>query len=177
MQGHAHNPLDEEGFRQARMLAERVSGEAWDALYASDLLRARQTAECVLEKLPLQEIYYDERLREMNRGQAEGTTEQQRLARWGTEWRTAAVGVETDEEGTARGGSFVREIAERHPEQQIMAISHGNIIRNTLRGIVPSLEIEHPLANTSVTIIRRAGDQWVCDLYNCAKHLPSWGAR
>lgn len=172
MQGHAQNPLDEEGFAQARLLAERLGGERWDVLYASDLLRARQTAECVLERLPLAQIRYDERLREMDRGQALGTTEEERIARWGADWREVAPGVESDAQGTERGGSFVREVAALHPGQRILAISHGMIIRNTLNGLLPDFHAEPALNNTSVTIVRWTGSRWACELYNCTKHLP-----
>lgn len=173
MQGHAQNPLDEEGFSQARLLAARLAGERWDALYASDLLRARQTADCVLEKLPLPEIRFDIRLREMNRGHAQGTTEAERIARWGADWRSAAPGVETDAQGAERGGSFVKDAAERHPGQRILAISHGMIIRNTLNGLLPHFSAEPALNNTSVTIVRWTGGRWSCELYNCTKHLQA----
>lgn len=176
MQGHAHNPLDEEGFAQARLLAERLGGERWDALYSSDLLRARQTALCVLEKLSLSDIRYDERLREMDRGEAQGTTEDERIARWGADWRSVAPGVESDAQGAARGRSFVQDVAARHPGQRILAISHGMIIRNTLSGLLPDFDAEPALNNTAVTIVRWTGASWACELYNCTKHLPAQGS-
>lgn len=54
IQGHTDNPLDEEGLQQAEAIAERLSGEHWDYIYSSDLLRARQTAEVIAAKLGLQ---------------------------------------------------------------------------------------------------------------------------
>ncbi|MBW5446223.1 histidine phosphatase family protein [Cohnella sp. CFH 77786] len=175
MQGHAGNPLDEEGWRQARSLADRLSLESWDALYASDLPRARQTAEILLEALPLNEIRFNARLRELNRGLAEGTTEEERVSRWGTDWRKLELGIETDAAGTARGAAFIRDVAALHPGRRILAVSHGNILRLALKGVMPDLDTDTVLDNTSVTLIRLRDGQWDCALYNCSKHLTIAG--
>jgi broad specificity phosphatase PhoE len=72
-QGQRDTPLNERGRAQARELAERVA--ALDppvaALWSSDLVRARETAEIVGEPLRLQPRL-DERLREGWRGAWEG---------------------------------------------------------------------------------------------------------
>jgi broad specificity phosphatase PhoE len=47
LQGHLDNPLNENGKAQARMLGQRLSDEAIDALLCSDLRRARETAEII----------------------------------------------------------------------------------------------------------------------------------
>ena len=47
MQGQTHGCLNEKGREQARIVAERLAGEAFDAVVASDLQRAIQTAEII----------------------------------------------------------------------------------------------------------------------------------
>ncbi|WP_276352407.1 histidine phosphatase family protein [Cohnella caldifontis] len=177
MQGHSENPLDDEGWSQARKLAERLSSEHWDVLISSDLQRARQTAAALLEKLELSEIRYDRRLREMDRGLAAGTTEEERIARWGPDWRRLAdrIGIESDDEAAQRGSGLLREVAGRYPGMKILLISHGMILRNALRGILPELDIAEPLRNASVTRLRHDGSGWVCERYNCTSHLEERG--
>ena len=51
LQGHTDRPLSDYGREQARRLAEELAGEEFDAIYASDLARARETAEIVGARL------------------------------------------------------------------------------------------------------------------------------
>jgi broad specificity phosphatase PhoE len=66
-QGQMQVPLDQTGIAQAHDLAERASAIAFAALWSSPLLRARETAEIVAERigLPIQE---DARLMETDAG-------------------------------------------------------------------------------------------------------------
>ena len=66
-------PLSEEGRSQARRLAGRLRDEHFDAIYASDLIRAVETAAIVAEPHGL-EVRRDPRLREFDFGEWEGLT-------------------------------------------------------------------------------------------------------
>jgi broad specificity phosphatase PhoE len=70
-QGWRDTPLNDIGRRQAAKLAERVAGERIASLWASDLVRASETAQIVAARLGL-EVRLDPRLREANRGRWEG---------------------------------------------------------------------------------------------------------
>jgi broad specificity phosphatase PhoE len=50
LQGHTDRPLNEYGRRQAQRLADELAGEELEAIYSSDLARARETAEIVGER-------------------------------------------------------------------------------------------------------------------------------
>jgi broad specificity phosphatase PhoE len=71
IQGSLDPPLNETGLAQARALAELVADEGIRVLYASDMLRARQTAEIVGERIGLEPVI-EPRVRECAWGAWEG---------------------------------------------------------------------------------------------------------
>lgn len=170
-QGHTDNPLDAEGLQQAVLLAERLSTEQWDYLYSSDLLRARQTAEVIASRLGMKITGLVPGIREMNAGQIEGTTEQDRVERWGSEWKKLDLGLESPEASEIRGSQAIEDMAEKHPGSRILVVSHGAILRSSLRRLFPELNVTALLSNTSITRIIKSDSTWNCELYNCARHL------
>src|SRR4051794_22337782 len=87
IQGHTNIPLNADGRKQAELLANRMVDEEWDVIYASDLGRAQETAACIGHVKQL-EVQTDPRLREMYCGEIEGTTQEERVAKWGEDWST-----------------------------------------------------------------------------------------
>lgn len=172
-QGQTDNPLDQEGREQALLLAARLSEETWDAIYASDLERASETARIIGDRLGIQEIHLDPRLREMGGGQVEGTTEAERVAKWGADWNSLSLGQELADAGAVRGSAALADILRQHPDGRVIVVSHGAVLRNTLRGLVPELDVSAKLSNTSITRISRKTESWQCELYNCSVHLDS----
>jgi broad specificity phosphatase PhoE len=71
VQGFTDTPLNDTGRRQAGELAEKIAADPVASLWASDLSRARETAEIVAARIGLRPAL-DARLREANRGRWEG---------------------------------------------------------------------------------------------------------
>jgi broad specificity phosphatase PhoE len=120
LQGHTDRPLNEYGRRQAKELAERLADEPVDAIYASDLSRAKETAEIVGERLGLP-VVIDADLREKNWGNWEGLTGDERVH--------VVFEGESTEEHRDRVLRAVRRIVERHPGQRIVVVTHGGSLR------------------------------------------------
>ncbi|WP_404462432.1 histidine phosphatase family protein [Sutcliffiella horikoshii] len=168
-QGSSNIPLDQDGIRDAESLADRIKDEEWDVIYSSDLLRAMQTAEIVARNLQVDEVFLDSRLQEVNGGQIEGTTEPERIEKWGENWRDLDLGIESREMVIKRALSFIEEVTEKHKDQ--IVVSHGSYIRHVLRELVKDLKMEDHLENTSVSTVKVREGLWECELYNCTKHL------
>jgi len=120
LQGQTDRRLSVFGRRQARQLAEELDGEEFDAIYASDLARARETAEIAGERLGLP-VVLDADLREKDWGTWEGLTAVERD-------RVELVGESTKahQERILRA---LRRIAERHPGGRVLVVTHGGSMR------------------------------------------------
>lgn len=79
MQGHRDYELSERGREQSRRLGRWLNANAigWDAAYASPLLRARQTAELLIELTGQPAAVIDPELAELSAGALEGLTREQ----------------------------------------------------------------------------------------------------
>lgn len=174
-QGSADIPLDEKGRAGAEKLGARLAEEDWDFIYASPLLRAKQTAEIIGEKIGGKPIQLDPRLREAGGGQIEGTTEAERIAKWGDNWRELDLGLEQADSVVKRVLPFLKEVTTQYPNKKILIVSHGGVIKHLLKKIVPHASSEEPLKNTSLTRLIWTVEGWDCELFNCTQHLEEKG--
>ena len=132
-QGHSDTPLNELGREQARKLAESLDGI--DAVYSSDLARARGTAEIVAARLGLA-VRLDARLRERGFGAWEGLTMEEieggfgeTFRRWQTGEGHGADDAEAFDAFAARVHSFLDDVLRRHPDETVLVVGHGGSIR------------------------------------------------
>lgn len=169
-QGQSDIPLNEVGRKQAHALAKRLKVEKWDLIFSSDLSRAKETADILANNLHLK-VKTDHRLREMHKGETEGTTLEERINRWGSQWESLPLGIEDNESITRRGISFIKDIVTQYQGKKILVVSHGALIGHTIKGLIPSTNINVHFQNTSLTTLTYNPPKWTCDLFNCAKHL------
>ncbi|OZB92203.1 histidine phosphatase family protein [Paenibacillus sp. XY044] len=170
-QGISDIPLNEEGIKQATALANRFTSEKWDIIFSSNLTRARQTAEIIRQFLGIASVFTDDRIREINCGLIEGTTEEERISRWGINWREQNLGMEDFKMVAKRGLSFLEELSVGHAGKRILVVSHGALIGLSLQHLMPQLFQKTYIDNTSLTILTHTKNDWTCQLYNCTKHL------
>lgn len=171
-QGHSDIPLNETGRKQATVLGSRLAEEeAWDLIISSDLSRAAETAQIIGRAIQVP-VQLDSRLRENDCGAIAGTTEEERLEKWGTAWRELDLGMESFEAVGKRGAEFLEEAARLYTGKRVLVVSHGAWIGLTLQRLLPEEFPDTHMENTSVTILEHADEKWGCALYNCTKHLP-----
>ena len=138
IQGQADPPLNERGREQARALARRLRRERLDAVYASDLERARETAEILAARLGMP-VVVDPAFRELAFGSWEGHTVAdvqarwpERAARWLETGEPAWEDGETHEELRRRVRAAVARLAATHAGGQVLLVAHGGPIRALL---------------------------------------------
>lgn len=120
LQGHTDRPLSDYGREQARRLAEEIAGEQFDAIYASDLARARETAVILAQQLRLP-VVLDPDLREKDWGNWEGLTPAERL-------EVELVG-ESTEQHQKRMLAALGRIAAKYPYGRVIVVTHGGSMR------------------------------------------------
>ena len=151
VQGQTDLPLNETGRAQARALAEQLAGTRVDAVYASDLARARETAELLAAQRGLT-VTLDPALREKDFGSWEGLTDVEVLDRFPDAVRGAWGDAETPDELSARVLAALERIAARHPNEHVVVVTHGGPVRAVLRHC--SSANDGPIANCHVVRIR-----------------------
>ena len=145
-QGHSDRPLNDTGRQQAEALADDLADEPIAAVYASDLVRARETARIVAERLGLDVVTVPE-LRERRFGSWEGLQD--------VEVERLFPGVhgppdgEPRDEMTRRVLDSLERIAASNKGRTVLVVSHGGPIRAVLRHRGDA-RCEGPLANCSV---------------------------
>ncbi|WP_404452926.1 histidine phosphatase family protein [Virgibacillus necropolis] len=169
-QGNSDIPLDIDGHSEATKLAERLSEEEWDIIYSSNLLRARQTAEVIGNRLGHSKIYSEPRLREVGGGRIEGTTEEERIEKWGSNWKELDLGIEGADSVIDRGLSLIHEVIQNHNGESVLIVSHGSFIKHLLRELFPHLN-EKSLKNCSLTVLQKKTSEWELELHNCTRHV------
>jgi alpha-ribazole phosphatase len=131
-QGQSDVPLNATGLQQARALAAEIDGLNFTAVYSSDLVRARVTAEIIAQPLHLV-VQIDVRLREINQGLWEGEFYNELQHRYPAEmlarnkdpYRFRPPNGESAAEVTQRVTQAADEIAHFHPNGQVLVVSHG----------------------------------------------------
>ena len=143
LQGHTDRPLSDYGRRQARRLAEELEGEELEAIYSSDLARARETAEIVGEWLGLPTLL-DPDLREKDWGTWEG---------WDAVERDLVEFVgESTEAHQERMLRALRRIAERHPgDGRVLVVTHGGSMRR----------VQTAAMGMALPVVENCG-RWLC---------------
>src|SRR5262249_13958642 len=129
-QGHTDTPLNDTGREQAQALATELAGEPIDAVFSSDLIRAHETARMVADPRGLDVTAVGD-LRERSFGSLEGLTTDEIQTRYpGLElpWSDG----ETREEMAERVLAALQRIAETHPDDRVLVVSHGGPMRAVL---------------------------------------------
>jgi broad specificity phosphatase PhoE len=144
-QGHSDRPLTERGREQAEALADRLAHIELDAVYSSDLQRARATAAVVAERQGL-EVRQLPELREVDVGSWSGLTRaeaEERFPEGFARWRDGYPGWkdgETYEAMTDRVLGAVDRIAREHEGGRVLVVSHGGPIR-AIHGAALGLDV------------------------------------
>jgi 2,3-bisphosphoglycerate-dependent phosphoglycerate mutase len=182
IQGQQDSPLTEEGIAQAEALAQRLAGEKFDRIIASDLGRALDTAKAIARACG-REITLDDRFRERHFGAGEGLRYDEVDRRYPGAFNRVR---ETDPDYVIPGGESRRQfharvvagfeaLAQAHAGETVVVVTHGGVLATLYRHIhaIP-LDKAHaiPITNASYNALAFDGARWTVDTWSCTLHLP-----
>ena len=141
-QGHWNGKITERGKKQIDALAERFKDVHIDAVYSSDLDRARDTAGALLRGRDL-ELHTTRQLREIHMGVWEGDSWGNLSYKWPEQMynfnndpdRWVVPGAESFAQCRARMTAAIAEIAAAHDGQTIGVVAHGMCIKIFLMAV------------------------------------------
>jgi broad specificity phosphatase PhoE len=133
---HQDEPITPKGRTAAERLIEHFAGKPIQAIYVSGYRRTAETIAPLAEGLGLDPIV-DERLNEIDNGLIEGLSDAEIQERYPDVWRAFKSRTadfrfpegETGEEARQRVASFLSEMREEHPEEEIIVVAHDGLIR------------------------------------------------
>lgn len=183
-QGKTDIGLSEKGRQQASLLSERMKKIQLDAIYTSDLSRAKDTAmeiakdqKCKVMEMP--------QLREIDFGEWEGYTTAQLAEIYGDAFtkyleephKTSFPGEGSFGKVQLRVDKALKEITDHHQEGNIAVVAHGAVLKIAILSL---LRIEFDafkrfwLGNTSITVIDIKENGNVLMSLNDTHHLEEY---
>jgi probable phosphoglycerate mutase len=137
-QGQADPPLSPLGEQQAEEAAERLAEIASiTAVWTSDLVRARRTAELIASRLGVDRVRDEPRLRERDVGSWSGLTRAEIEERWPgyLAARRSPADFEGDVELLARTRAGLSAAVDGSRTGDVLVVTHGGVVRTIERSL------------------------------------------
>jgi uncharacterized phosphatase len=150
IQGSTDIPLNHTGRAEAAEAGVRLRDRSWDAIVASPLVRADETARIIAGELGLSAPVTVDDITERHHGEIEGLTFSERQSRFPD--GVAVPGLESRQDVLDRVLPALGRIAEQHQGKSVLVVSHGGVIGTLLRHATAGERPRHDelIANGSV---------------------------
>ena len=183
VQGQLDIPLNDVGRAQARATSEALAGQDFTAIYCSDLIRVRQTAEPAAKRLALP-VAYDAALRERHYGMFETLTYVEVRQKFPVEYARFRdkdpdfdfQGGESLRDFNERSLKVVGDLIERHAGEQILVFTHGGVLEMVYRharavGLSSVRDFEIP--NAGINWVEVKSGEWKVGAWAGVAHLEA----
>lgn len=131
IQGFSDSPLTQEGLEQAQKMAERLKAEDFCFGASSTSERARDTLLTIVQDRFPVAFYKD--LKGIGFGNLEGDSITKLLDTKRTDW--TEFGGETFSQAASRMEKRLVALSEKAPNQKVLVVSHGSVIREVLHDL------------------------------------------
>jgi probable phosphoglycerate mutase len=181
VQGQLDIPLNEIGLRQAQAVGAALREERFDAIYSSDLTRARQTAEPISNLLAMQ-IRVEKNLRERHYGIFERLTYAEVREKFPDDYarfeaRDPEYAFRTGEslkDFSGRSIAILSKIVKENEGKKILVFTHGGVLDKLYRhitGLPLSAERNFGIPNAGLNRVEVTAGQWRIECWADVAHL------
>lgn len=178
-QGQLDIPLNDDGRRQAGMIAARMAAVKLDMIYTSDLMRAEETARIIAGGRP---VTLEPRLREIHVGQVMGMSRTEIERDLPEAWAQIRQdrddipfpGGESPADVQVRAMAALADMADRYPSGHVAVVTHGGVLKTIVAGIFGATEgfrSKIVLDNCSLTLVEWSARGRRCRSLNDTGHL------
>lgn len=177
--GQSNGILSKEGIKQAQLVGERLKDEKIDVIYTSDLERTLNTAKEIHKHHPEVPLIERKEIREIHYGNLQNKQKDEINYYYHKENDPNYFkknNVESLESAYERVNKFLKEIKEKHKDETMVIVSHGDIIK-VIFMILKNIKIHEVdliphkknliKKNTGVSIFENGK----FTITNCVKHL------
>ena len=178
LQGHTDIPLNTKGFLQARQMAQALKNSKvlFDVLYTSDLKRAADTANAIVELFGVEAIV-DSALRERHFGALQGLTIQEAPLLQPAVWQAHITrdldheleGGESIQQFALRVQTALDKIQEQHSGKTILLVSHGGTLDMVYR-----IASKQALRTERVASVPNASLNWITHQEDAGWSIEKW---
>jgi len=181
IQGHGESSLTFLGKKQAQRIALRLKEEKIDYAYSSDLTRAKETAQEILQFHPFTPIVITEELREVHAGKHEGhpinkdPKIKENYFNHFHEYKPERG--ESFIEAQQRILGFYNKLIQKHKTKAVLLVGHGGIFGALILALLKrplnwQEYDKHRPQNAAITILEiEDTKEHTVHLLNCTKHL------
>lgn len=181
VQGQKDVPLTDKGIVQANSLGNRLIHEEIDKIYASDLIRAYETAN-IIGKINNVEVVPMKELREINFGIWEGLTNSEIKTRYQKEFnlwmrtpeKLHLTNAESLKELQLRAMRGINNIVRDNSIDNVLIVSHSATLKTIILGLL-GIDISYfknlSLNNVSLSMIEIKTYNNVLKLFNDTNHI------
>ena len=144
--GQLDSELTEQGFQDARSVAQAIGRRDFDVIFSSDLGRARQTAQAIMDTLNLTcPMFFTNLLRELDYGEHtnQPVAETFRFLNYRVVQDRRYPGGESFQDLKKRVHQFIEQLRIEAPGKRILAIAHAGSLRMMLILLDPQRRQEY----------------------------------
>jgi broad specificity phosphatase PhoE len=156
IQGHNDSPLTQEGIDATKDRAEKLEGIIFDAIFCSDIERARKSLEILLKGLDINiNVNYSTEIRELNFGQLTGKkiddVREIVLHHKSHTWKHYPDG-ESGDSLSKRVITFVETVLDKYKGKTLLFMTHYGVIETILKHYVEKLDDRLNVNNYDIAV-------------------------